>query len=258
MRRVLQSVFFLFFALVFVQCADVTPDTTDDGTTTDVSDDVATNTAAVNEIVLDDTLDELFVVLNEIDDDLDVSTGSDVGDRLTAYASDGGSDTTDVFTVELSDSEGCVEGGTKTIEGQLDYINDPSSNSGTIAGSFTISYSDCQETVTLSPEDQDCGTTPTINGDMESNFDISYGFINSNDSEELDYFLESETNSAGALDITVGATASDQTYSYTHELSDNTTDTNLTGTVEFDGQSYSVTEVSDFISSSTSDVVCTQ
>lgn len=256
MKQVLQSLFFVWLAVLLVQCADVTTTTVDDGTTSDVSDDVATNTAAVNEIVTTDTLDELFVILNGIEGDINDSTGTDVGDRLTAYVD--GSDTNDLFTVELSDEEDCVEGGTKTLEGQLDYNNDPSSNTGTIEGSFTINYSDCQDTVTLSPEDQDCGATPTINGEMSTTIDVSYGNLDTFETGNFDYFLESDTDSSGALEITVGATASDQTYSYVYELSDNTTDTGLVGTVEFDGQSYSVTEVSDFISSSTSEVVCAE
>lgn len=246
----------MFCALMFSQCADVAT-TVDDGGATDVSADVATNTAAVNEIVTTDTLDELFVILNGIEGDIDDNTGVDVGGGLlTAYAD--ASDSNDLFTVTLSDEEDCTQGGSKALSGQLDYNNDPSGNAGTIVGSFTISYADCQDTITLSPADQDCGATPTINGDMETTLDASYGFVNTNDTGTLDYFLESETNSAGALEIAVGSIASDQTYSYTHELSDNTTKTNLTGTVEFEGQSYSVTEVSDFISSSTSSVVCAE
>lgn len=256
----MKNLVFVLCILVLVHCADVTTTTASNGSNTDVSATVATNTAAVNEIVTTDTLDELFVILNGIENDIDTNTGTDVGDRLTArltaYAD--ASDTNDLFTVTLSDEEDCTQGGTKTLTGQLDYNNDSSGSSGTIEGSFTISYADCQDTITLSPADQDCGATPTINGDMETVIDVSYGSLDTFETGTFDYFLSSETNSAGGLEITVGATASDQTYSYTYTLSDNTTDTDLSGTVEFDGQSYSVTEVSDFISSSTSAVVCAE
>lgn len=254
----LLKVIILFISVLFLfNCSDVNKTPDSGAVTADISNDVITNVGAVTEIVTTDVLDELTTILGGIADDVSDQSGIDVGSKLMAE----GSNATDYFQVAIAGTESCTEGGTKTISGTLDYVHENSLDSGSISGSFTTTYADCQDTVVLSPSDQDCGTTPSVNGDLQTVFSVSYAFTSGKDSSFTDslssYYLTSETNSDGNLAVAVASAATEQTFSFDYTLSGNSTSTNLSGTVRIGGQSYSVTDVSDFISSSTSSIVCT-
>lgn len=159
--------------------------------------------------------------------------------------------------IDLSEAIPCDEGGSKDIIGTATFTLNADRVTGSIVGDFTIQYDNCQDTIVLSVSDGNCATTPTVDGELENTLSVTYTLSVTDDQGQqvFDDTTVDATNSA-ALAVSVGSSATTQTYNFTYTLASASATENLEGTVSFQNKLYDLVELEEFVAGSTTSVVC--
>jgi hypothetical protein len=228
---------------------------TGDSSVSDPDNDAAANVGPASQIIAEDILAQLNEIINNVDDEIEDNVGTDTGDGDFLVLYEVGDDDT-FFEVVVSSSESCTDSGTKTVSGSLDYIIETETSTGTITGSFTTTYSNCSDATLVEASNQNCIATPKIDGSFDTIIDVDFGSFDTFEDAGLDVSLNSETTSDGNVDITFDSNETEQSYDFDYAIRSSTSGNGLTGTIRYDSQTYSITDLADFMESASSSVVC--
>lgn len=234
----------------------------DDGTGTgstslsEPTSDVAVNTAPVAEVLAGDVLNVGQDVRDNIRDYVEEMTGTSdgntTGSNFLRFAQN--SALTEEFPI--SDSIDCDGGGSREISGEIQVTLNEDQVSGSMIGTFTISYDNCIETVLLTSDEGTCASQPTIAGDMPGSIDSEFDLSDFQESENIVDTTLVEANSDVAMEVSVASTASEQFYSIEYALLSTSGSTGFEGTVAYEGDVYDLSEIEDFIATLSSDEAC--
>ncbi len=250
----------LILLAVFSACdsnVDVDDDTGTGSTSlSEPTNEVAVNTAPVAQVLADDVLNVGQDVRDNISDYVDemtgVSDGNTTGSNFLRFVQ------TSAITEEfpISDSIDCDGGGSREVSGEIQVTLNEDQVSGSMIGTFTISYDNCIETVLLTSDEGACASQPTIAGDLPGSIDSEFDLSSYQESENIVDTTLVEASSDVAMDISVAATASEQFYAIDYTLLSSSGNTGFEGTVAYEGDVYDLSEIEDFIATLSSDVAC--
>ncbi|MBF0104058.1 MAG: hypothetical protein HQM16_01915 [Deltaproteobacteria bacterium] len=235
----------------------------DDGTNPSASDPtttVATNVGPVANLVTTDVLNKANAIRGDIEDYLAEATGSDDDDPSfmdTIKFSNDFNQNEISITVDLAESNNCDSGGTKNIIGSATFVLDASQTSGSLTGSFTIQYNNCQDIILMQTSNGNCTITPTVTGELATTISLDYILGSNNfDTNDLTDTTEVSSSNSVALAVSVGATASEQTFSFSYELSTSYSSDNFSGTAGYSGLAYDLSALEDFIQDESTTAIC--
>lgn len=265
----ISSILCLFLLILFAMACDSNFEPSNGGSNPNVTapdNNVAANVGPVEKLVTTDVLNKANSIRNNILSDLDELSGDDTfsgGQELLRFRFQGSEPNEPddqsplVGTLDLSQDINCDAGGSRDIIGSATITLNSDRVTGSIIGNYTIQYDNCQEIIVMNTSNGNCSVTPTVDGELPSAINVSFA-LNSDDvsGQQVNYETSVDTSSSVALDVSVGATASDQSYNFDYSLSSNTTNTNLDGTVSFESQLYDLIELEEFVADSTTSVVC--
>ena len=221
--------------------------------------DVAVNVLPVQSTVVVDTLAKANEIRNNIEFFVDELSGveSSGGQKLTTplVVDDDFDDVT--TTLDFAQSIACDTAGTKNIIGSATLTYNREQSSGTIVGSFTQQYSNCQELALLTASNGNCSASATLVGEVTSTISIDFN-LSAQDlaGETVIDFADVDTTTTSPLDISVGSKSSTQTYNYSMDLSTNNSSTNLIGTVSYQNFLYLLSDVETFGASTSTTSLC--
>ncbi|EKD51857.1 MAG: hypothetical protein ACD_62C00170G0031 [uncultured bacterium] len=250
----------VLFSFLFVNCDSNSVNNDDvNPNVSAVTDDVATNVGPVDLLVSTDVLAKVNTIRGKLEDYIAEVTGS--YDEPGAYnqvkfSINPGGDEQSV-TIDLSEDIDCTTAGTKNIIGSATFTLGASQNSGTLVGSFVIQYSSCQDIIVLETESGTCAITPTVTGELQTDINLEY-VLGGNDvsGQGISDTTEVSSGTSVALDVSVGSTAADQSYSFTYYLSTSLSSDGLDGIVSYSGNSYDMGDVESYIENSATTAVC--
>lgn len=261
MRNKLGHVFLLALLILAVACDSNRPAVNSGSSGSSLNDpdnDVAVNVGPAQDLVTQHVLDKANRLRNNINDQVSDSFGIEFGpgERNLVYLTDANQEPqTDNFS--LSEDINCAGGGSRDIIGTAVITLNADGVTGTITGTYVIQYSGCVETSFMSSATGFCSSSPNIDGEVSSTFTIDYNLSNNNTNDQVvgDTTTVNTSNAAG-IDVTVDNTTSDQTYNFSYRIDSNVTGNGLNGTVEFENELYSITEVDSFTEQVSASILC--
>lgn len=246
-------------------CSATDVEDTRGGSTASVSSvtaNVGTNAGPVNEIILDDTLDFSSHLANN----LETYIADNVGDRdsTTNFLAQGeplaaadSNNENDVDTdIEITESaETCSGGGTKQLAGVLNLQVFFNSDQGSLSGQYNIIYTNCVQTVSLATSNGTCSVEVLLTGAIVN--DISIDFTELSEFDPDIFETRNQVTTSSPLTFANGTGATQQvTYDFDLYINSRLSSPDIDGDLTFDGDSYDVVAVSDFIGTSTTSVIC--
>lgn len=259
-KFILKAVLFASLLGIGLGCdSNIEVTTTTDPNLSDPDNDVAVNAGPVANLVTGDVLGKTNGVRDSILDFLDDISGDDAnsgGTEKLRFRSLVEPEQPLEGTVDLSEDISCDEGGSKNIIGSADFTLEANGVTGSLVGSFTIQYDNCQDIVLLTASNGTCSVTPTVDGEVANTLDVSFTLTENNDNQQVNDNTTVEASQTTALDVAVGSTASEQTYNFSYTLSAASSATNLDGRVTFEGELFDLEDLEDFIAASSTATVC--
>lgn len=262
----MSSLFFLLIVLLSGVACDSNKLSTSGGAggptdpnLSDVDNDVAANVGPVEVLVTEHVLAKSNQIRSEIQTVVasEFGGGPGSGTPNNLILTDNDNQNAASASIDLAESIECDSGGSRDIIGSATYSVNAARSSGTITGTFTILYDNCEDIALLDVSDISCAVTPAMNGELPVTISSTFAITNSDQSGQS----VTDTTSVAAdtvvdLSVTVDNTDSDQAYHFTYSLSSLSTSDNLNGTVSFDNRLFDIGDIEEFVGSSLSAAVC--
>lgn len=249
------SLLILVFTLGACDSSSLDDTTTPDSDLTPPTTDAVATIGPVSSLVTTDVINELNDIAASIDEyieDASDTGGGSATENLIKMASGDSSSFETTITINHG-TVNCDEGGSRLFFGTLDLISN-GNEGGSADGTLTFQYSNCIDIALLETSNGLCAVTTTINGTITTTVDLTYGELDPFD--DTDVNIEADSASSAPLDISIGSTASEQDYSFSHTIFASSTDDNLEGTVAMDDEVYDIVEIQDFIADTTASELC--
>lgn len=218
--------------------------------------DVAVNVGPVEQLVATDVLTQANTIRDNTIDDVNTITGGYTSSGGYLVSSHYEAGTTSTGTFSINDTQDCTDGGHKTISGSYTMEYNSSEVTGTVVGTYTITYAGCLDAQLMETSDGTCVSTPSVDGEVVTTVSSTFSLTSYEQEQAINDEMEVASQTNSDLSVSVGSTATTQGYTFDYTLLSNTTDTGLSGTVSYADDLYSFSELEDYVAASTESVVC--